>query len=118
MKVDVRTRGGRLRFEVRLIPRAGRNAIAGAREGALVVRVSAAPVAGAANEALIELLAKTLGVARGEIAIERGATSRVKTIGAPLRVLAALQRSAAPNASNVPSQRPAGSRTIRVGGER
>ena len=47
-------------LEVRVIPRAKRNAIGGERDGALVVRLAAPPVEGAANAALIEFLAATL----------------------------------------------------------
>ncbi len=67
---------------VRLTPRAGRDSIDGVDdEGRLRVRVAAPPVDGAANEALIGLLATTLGVPCGRLAIESGATSRVKRVG-------------------------------------
>jgi hypothetical protein len=51
-------RAGRAHFAVRLIPRASRNAVSGVREGVLHVRVTAAPVNGAANRALVDLLGK------------------------------------------------------------
>jgi len=50
----------------------------------LEVRVSAAPADGAANEALVKLLAKTLDVPRGSILIHSGETSRLKRIDVPL----------------------------------
>ena len=69
-------------FIVRLTPRAGRTSVDGVDDdGRLRVRVAAAPVDGAANEALIRLLATTLDVSRGSVTIESGATSRVKRIG-------------------------------------
>jgi uncharacterized protein YggU (UPF0235/DUF167 family) len=46
----------------------------------LRVRVAARPVDDAANDALVQLLAATLGIARGRIAIVRGATSRRKVV--------------------------------------
>jgi len=49
-------------------------------DGQLRARVTARPVDGAANEALIRLLAAELGVARGRITIVRGATARVKVV--------------------------------------
>jgi len=65
---------------VRVIPRAKRTEISGERDGALVVRVAAPPVEGAANEALIDFLARALGVPRRAVQIvsgERGRTKRV-----------------------------------------
>ena len=70
------------RLVVRLTPRAGRDAIDGVDdEGRLRVRVAAPPGEGAANESLIRLLATTLGVPRGAVAIESGTTSRLKRVG-------------------------------------
>jgi len=76
-------RDGRAHFAVRLIPRASRNAVAGVREGVLHVRVTAAPVNGAANRALLELLSKTLRVGVTAIRIESGATSSRKRLSVP-----------------------------------
>lgn len=68
------------RIDVRLTPRASREEIAGEREGVLQVRVTAPPVDGAANEALVRLLAKRLRVAKGAVAIVSGETSRTKVV--------------------------------------
>ncbi|HEV2248894.1 MAG TPA: DUF167 domain-containing protein [Candidatus Limnocylindria bacterium] len=84
-------RGGRAHFAVRLIPRASRSSVSGIREGALVVRVTAAPVNGAANRALVELLGKTLHVAPTSIRIESGATSARKRLSAPQHTSARLR---------------------------
>jgi uncharacterized protein (TIGR00251 family) len=65
---------------VRLQPRAARNEIAGERDGALVVRLTAPPVENRANEALCRLLAEELGVARTRVSLERGARSRDKVV--------------------------------------
>jgi uncharacterized protein len=70
-----------VRLVVRLTPRAGRDAIEGVdAEGRLRVRVAAPPVDGAANEALVRLLASALDLTRTAIEVESGATSRVKRI--------------------------------------
>ena len=61
-------------------PRAGRDGIAGERAGALLVRLAAAPVDGQANEALVRVLAKALGVAPSTVTILRGATGRDKVV--------------------------------------
>ena len=69
-----------VRLAVRVIPRAKRTEIAGRRGGALLVRLAAPPVDGAANEALLAFLAERLGIPKRQLAIVRGATSREKTI--------------------------------------
>jgi len=83
-------RDGRAHFAVRLIPRAARSAVAGVREGALLVRVTAAPVNGAANKALLDLLSATLKLPKTSIRIESGATSPRKRLSVPKDALARL----------------------------
>lgn len=68
------------RITVRLTPRGGRDAIDGWDGDTLRVRVASAPVNGKANDALMRLLAKALGLAPSRIALVSGAQSRVKTI--------------------------------------
>ena len=68
----------RLTLEVR--PRAGRDEIVGWRGDHLQLRVKAAPVDGAANEAVRGLLAERLGCARSRIEIVRGHTARTKIV--------------------------------------
>ncbi|MFB0536050.1 MAG: DUF167 domain-containing protein [Anaerolineae bacterium] len=67
-------------FPVRVIPRASRNEIEGVTGHALKVRLTAPPVEGAANKALIELLAERLKVRKSQIEIVAGQTSRQKMI--------------------------------------
>ena len=69
-----------LTLEVKVTPRASRDEIAGMRDGVLVVRVTAAPVDDAANRAVVKLIAKRAGVARGRVQIARGARGRRKRI--------------------------------------
>jgi len=88
----VEEREGRARFAVRLIPRASRTAVAGVRAGVLHVRVTAAPVNGAANRALLEVLGKSLRLGPTAIRIESGATSARKRLSVPSDALARLQR--------------------------
>lgn len=69
------------RVRVRLTPRGGRDAIDGVDDdGVLRVRVRAAPVEGAANRALLRLLAEELRVPLRSLEIEAGETSRVKQL--------------------------------------
>ena len=64
-------------MDVRITPRASRNRIEGA-PGAWKVYVTAAPVDGGANEAVRELLAKKLRVAKSSLTLVKGETSREK----------------------------------------
>ena len=68
---------------VRVIPRAGATKLAGLRDGRLLVRLAAAPVDGAANDALISLFARILEVPSRNISVVSGARTRNKrlTIG-------------------------------------
>ena len=63
-----------------MIPRAGRSGFAGLRDGALLVRLAAAPVDGAANDELIALIAKALRIPKRDITIVSGERSRSKRI--------------------------------------
>lgn len=66
---------------VRVQPRAARAGIAGWRpDGALGIRVTAAPVDGQANAAVETLLAAALGVRSSAVQIVRGATGRDKYV--------------------------------------
>jgi uncharacterized protein (TIGR00251 family) len=68
------------RLQVHLQPRGSQNRILGRHGDAIKVQVQAPPVKGAANAALIEVLAAALGVPRRSIHILRGATSRTKLV--------------------------------------
>lgn len=67
-------------LKVRVQPRASREELLGAREGALVVRLTAPPVEGAANKALARLLGRKLGVPPSAVAIAAGNASRSKLV--------------------------------------
>jgi uncharacterized protein (TIGR00251 family) len=67
-------------LRVRVIPRAGRTAVAGTRDGALLIRLAAAPVDGAANDALIAFLAELFDRPKRDVTLLSGQTSRDKRI--------------------------------------
>jgi uncharacterized protein (TIGR00251 family) len=67
-------------IEVRVIPRASRPGPAGARDGALLLRLQAPPVDGAANAEAVHILADLLGVPRRAVTILSGHHSRRKRI--------------------------------------
>jgi uncharacterized protein (TIGR00251 family) len=73
------TEGGVL-LDVRVVPRAGRSGIAGTRDGALLVRLNASPVDGAANAELIEVLANALEIPRRMVRLVSGDRGRNKRI--------------------------------------
>lgn len=65
---------------VHVQPRASRSEVVGTHGSALKVRIQAPPVEGAANDAVIELLAERLGVPRRAVRIVAGSSSRGKTV--------------------------------------
>jgi uncharacterized protein len=67
-------------LRVRVQPRARRSEIAGERNGAVLVRVTAPPVGGKANEAARKLIARAVGVPPSRVAVARGAGSRDKLV--------------------------------------
>jgi len=67
-------------LSVRVIPRSARSGLAGTRDGALLVRLAAPPVDGAANAELVEVLAKALRVAKRAISIVSGERGRLKRV--------------------------------------
>ena len=69
-----------VRIDVRVMPRAPRTAVKGARDGRLLVHVTAPPVDDAANEAIVLALAKAFGVARRSVRIVSGERHRNKTV--------------------------------------
>ncbi len=68
------------RLDIRVVPRAKRARIDGVRDGRLLVRVTAAPVDGAANEAALHTLADALDVPRRSLRLVSGETSRNKIV--------------------------------------
>jgi uncharacterized protein (TIGR00251 family) len=67
-------------LDIKVIPRAGNTGLAGTRNGALLVRLAAPPVEGAANRALIAFLANLLDIPKRSIAIVAGTSSRQKRV--------------------------------------
>ncbi len=67
-------------IKVRVQPKSSRNQVDGFQDGALRVRVTAAPTEGQANAAVIAILAKTLGVSKSRLEIIRGYSSRDKVV--------------------------------------
>lgn len=91
---------GGIALAVRLTPKGGRDAIDGIEQMAdgravLKMRVAAPPSEGEANDALIRLIAKALGVPPRDVVLAAGATARVKRLtvaGDPARLIATLEK--------------------------
>lgn len=67
-------------FAVKVVPRSRKNEILGSEGDALKVRLTAPPVEGKANAALIKFLAEVLGVSRAQIEIVSGEKSKQKIV--------------------------------------
>ena len=78
--INVTENDGSISFVIRVIPRASKSEIVGEVDGSLKVRISAPPVDGAANDEVVRLLAKAFGVAKSNVSIVVGETSKTKRI--------------------------------------
>jgi uncharacterized protein (TIGR00251 family) len=80
MPLDLRDAAAGVTLRVRVQPRASRDALGGEREGALLVRLTAPPVEGRANDALARILAHALGVPPSAVQLLRGGSGRDKLV--------------------------------------
>jgi uncharacterized protein (TIGR00251 family) len=90
--VNYSEKDGSLLFQVRVVPRASRSEIIGEHDGALRIRIAAAPVENAANQELLRVLALALSVRRSSIEITAGHTSKLKTVRITSADASALER--------------------------
>ena len=67
-------------FQVKVLPRSSRCAVAGMHGEALKIKITAPPVEGKANEELVRFLATRLGIRAAQISIAAGDHSQIKTI--------------------------------------
>lgn len=75
-----RARADGVEIVIRVTPRAAREALLPGTAGHFAARLSAPPVEGAANAALVTLVARHFGVARGRVTLVSGATGRLKCV--------------------------------------
>lgn len=80
MPLAVTDREGGCELPVRVIPRAGRTGVVGVRDRSLLIRLAAAPVDGAANEALVALLAELFDRPTRSFTIVSGRSGRDKRV--------------------------------------
>jgi uncharacterized protein (TIGR00251 family) len=76
----VRDEPGAAVLEILVQPRASRTKVVGEHQGRLKLALAAPPVEGEANQALVELLARLLGVRKADVTIEHGEAGRRKTV--------------------------------------
>jgi uncharacterized protein (TIGR00251 family) len=69
-----------LQINLRIVPRASRNQVVGISNDRLKLKITAAPVDGKANEALVRYLSDLFSVAKSRIEIVRGHKGREKTV--------------------------------------
>ena len=67
-------------FSVRIQPRSSKNGVTRMEDGTLKIRLTAPPVDGAANEALVKFLSEALSVSKSQVEIVTGHTSREKRV--------------------------------------
>jgi uncharacterized protein (TIGR00251 family) len=72
--------GDKTVIKVKVLPRSSANQIVGREKGIFRVKLTAPPVDGKANKALRDLLAKRLGVAKGNVEIISGERSKIKSV--------------------------------------
>ena len=70
-------------LRIKAVPNSSINKIAGTQEDALRIKIKAPAVEGAANKELIKFLSKTLRIAKSDITILKGETSKVKSVQLP-----------------------------------
>jgi uncharacterized protein (TIGR00251 family) len=78
--IQITTQEGGATFSVKVVPRASRNEIAGVQGDMLRIRLTAPPVEGAANRALVKFLAEALKVSERDIEIVSGHAGRQKVV--------------------------------------
>jgi uncharacterized protein (TIGR00251 family) len=78
--IEVRDVAGGATLRVRVAPRASRDALGGERDGALLVRLTAPPVDGAANAALTRFLARRLRIPPSSVTVVQGQKGREKVV--------------------------------------
>jgi uncharacterized protein len=79
-RVNLSIAGGGVIIPVKAVPRASRNEIGSVVGGEVQIRVTAAPVEGASNAAIIEVLSKILHIGKSQVEIISGQTARHKRI--------------------------------------
>ena len=90
----MRASGDHILVDIKVVPGASKNGIAGVQGDRLRIRVAAAPEDGKANAELITFLGKLLGCPKKEIVLVSGEKSRLKTLAIPCQFRELLEKNA------------------------
>lgn len=80
MNLDVKESGGAVTFNVKVVPGSSKNEITGVQDGAIKVKITAAPDKGRANKELIDFLSGVFNVRKTAITLIKGEKSRLKSL--------------------------------------
>jgi len=72
--------GNKANIRIKVLPRSSKNQIVGRENGIYKVKLTAPPVEGKANRALIDFITKSMGLPKGSIEIVSGKRSRLKSL--------------------------------------
>ncbi|HTA77547.1 MAG TPA: DUF167 domain-containing protein [bacterium] len=79
-KLDLREGQGFCTLPIKVIPRSSQNKVMGVENGSLKLKLTAPPVEGAANDAVVDLLSKWLGKPKNTVELVKGQQSRNKLV--------------------------------------
>ena len=79
-ELDIEQCAGGIQFTAKIVPGASKTAICGVMGCMLKIKVAAPPEKGKANQGVIQVLARQLGLKRGDVSIVSGQTSPIKRI--------------------------------------
>jgi uncharacterized protein len=71
---------GGVMLDILAAPRASRNRVIGVHDDRLKIQLTAPPVEGKANDALVRFIAETVGVSKAQVEIVGGPSNRRKTV--------------------------------------
>lgn len=79
-QLDLREGQGFCTLAIKVIPRSSQNKVIGVENGALKLKLTAAPIEGAANEAVIDFFSKGLRIPKSSVELMKGQQSRHKLV--------------------------------------
>jgi hypothetical protein len=89
--VKIDEKDGAVRLQVYVQPRAAQTQIVGMHGDSLKIRIAAPPVEGEANAALERFIAKLVGIAKSNVSVTAGGSSRLKTVSIENTTAAAVE---------------------------
>jgi uncharacterized protein (TIGR00251 family) len=78
--LNIKETGAYITIEVKVIPGMSKNELTGEQNGALKIKINAAPEKGKANKELVDFLSSRFGIKKADIEVIKGQASRMKSI--------------------------------------